>query len=221
LNTAAAGRRERKVGQRVLTENAKIVTVKLSDIAFDKATQMRASINRNAVLDYAELEKAGSEMPPVILFHRFGQKKHHVGDGWHRILARRKNGHATVRAEVRDGSRRDAILFAASANLKHGVRPTLDDRRKACIVLLKDPEWRKWTDTTIAKQCGLNAQTVAKYREWMKPDKPATKEEVRSYVDREGRERTRTVSKPLEDPDLGAKLRHEKCPYCGRPMSQG
>lgn len=198
-----------------------VKTVKLDDIALDKATQMRASINRNAILDYAELEAEGSEPPPIILFYRVGQKKYHVGDGWHRIFAKRKLGKKTIQAEVRDGSRRDAILFAASANLKHGVRPTLDDRRKACITLLKDPEWYKWTDTTIAKQCGLNAKTVAKYRDWMEPNEPATKEEVRSYVDRKGQERSRVVAKPLEDPDLGSKLRHEKCPYCGQTLRRG
>lgn len=205
----------------MLAQRPKVVLVELADIALDKATQMRANINRNAVLDYAEMEEQGSEPPPVVLFGRFGSPKYHVGDGWHRILAKRKLGKKAIQAEVRDGSRRDAVLYAVGANLKHGVRPTLDDRRKACITLLKDSEWKKWTDTTIARHCGLNSQTVAKYREWLKPDKPATKEEVRTYVDREGRERTRTVPKPMEDPNLGPKLRHEKCPYCGQTMKRG
>ena len=32
------------------------------------------------------------------------------------------------------------------------------------IVLLKDPEWREWNDTEIARQCGLSDKTVAKLR---------------------------------------------------------
>lgn len=205
----------------MITQKSKTVTVNLSDISTDKVTQMRANINRNAVLDYAELEEQGSEPPPIVLFGRFGVPKYHVGDGWHRILAKRKLGKTAIQAEVRDGSRRDAILYAAQANLRHGVRPTLDDRRKAVITLLKDAEWRKWTDTTIAKQCGVSDRTVAKYREWLAPNRPSTKEEVRTYVDREGRERTRTVPKYSEDPDLGPVLRQERCPYCKQLMKRG
>jgi uncharacterized ParB-like nuclease family protein len=205
----------------MLVQKPKVMSVKLSEIAMDKATQMRASINRNAILDYAEMEQQGSEPPPIVLFGRFGRPKYHVGDGWHRIFVKRRLGKKTILAEVRNGGRREAVLYAASANLKHGVRPSLDDRRKACITLLKDAEWRKWTDTTIARQCGLNQQTVAKYREWMKPEKEVTKEQVRTYVDREGRERTRTVPKSVEDPELGAMLRGEKCPYCGAAMKRG
>lgn len=195
--------------------------VKIADLAMDKSTQMRASLNRTAIIDYAEAEANGAEFPPIVVFRRAGNKKVYVGDGWHRVLARRRNGHKTIRAEVRDGSRRDAMLFAAGANRTHGVRRTNEDKRKAVIVLLKDAEWRKWADTEIAKACGVSAAMVGKYREWLTPEKASTKEEVRTYIDRRGEERTRTVPRPLEDPDLGPKLRHERCPYCGQLMQRG
>ncbi len=204
----------------MLATKPRIESVKLADISMDKHTQMRAGLNRNAILDYAEAEKDGAKMPPIVVFRRVGIKGVWVGDGWHRILARKRNGGKTIEAEIRDGSRRDAMLYAAGANREHGVRRTNEDKRKAVIVLLKDSEWKKWADTEIGKACGVSASMVAKYRDWLRPEKSATDEEVRSYIDRRGETRTRTVPRPMEDPDLGAKLRHEKCPYCGQIMNR-
>lgn len=196
-----------------------IETIKLAGLTLDKTIQMRASLNRTAILDYAEAMEAGVEFPPIIVYYRRGgPNKHYVADGFHRVLAAKKLDRKTILAEVRDGTKRDAILYAARANMQHGVRRTNEDKRKAVITLLKDGEWKKWTDTEIARACGVSANMVAKYREWLRPEKASTEEEVRSYIDRRGRERTMTVARPLEDPDLGAKVRLEKCPFCGALM---
>lgn len=205
----------------MLATKLKTETIRLADLAMDKSTQMRASLNRTAIIDYAEAEADGVTLPPIVVFRRAGVKKIWVGDGWHRILARKRNGHKTILAEVRDGTRRDAMLYAAGANREHGVRRTNEDKRKAVIVLLKDSEWRKWADTEIGRACGVSPGMVAKYRDWLRPGRPSTDEEVRTYIDRRGETRTRTVPRPMEDPDLGSKIRHEKCPYCGQLMSRG
>lgn len=199
----------------MLTTKPKIEDVALKDLVLDTNIQMRASLNRSAICDYAEAMEAGVEFPPIVIFYRFGGKRY-VGDGNHRVLAMRKLGRKTIRAEVRDGTRRGAILYAAGANRAHGVRRTNEDKRKAVITLLKDSEWRKWADTTIAKAYGVSDKMVAVYRDWLRPEKASSAEEVRSYIDRAGRERTVTVSR--EDHGMGEKLSGKKCPYCGRAM---
>lgn len=190
----------------------------IAQLVLDGTVQLRANLNRNAILDYAEAMQRGDEFPPIVVFHRAGGPAY-VGDGFHRVLAAKHLKRKTILAEVRDGTKRDAILFSARANTKHGVRRTNEDKRKAVITLLKDKEWTKWANTEIARACAVDATTVAKYRDWLRPEKAASHEEVRSYIDRAGRERTRVV--PLPPDDVGDKVRLRKCPYCGQAMSGG
>lgn len=69
-----------------------------------------------------------------------------------------------VLAEVRTGSRRDAVLYPVGANAAHGLRRINADKRRAVMTLLNDPEWATWSDGEIAKQCGVNQTTVSGYR---------------------------------------------------------
>ena len=55
-------------------------------------------------------------------------------------------GLAKISADVREGSRRDAILYAVGANASHGLKRTNRDKRNAVMVLLKDPEWSDRAD---------------------------------------------------------------------------
>jgi hypothetical protein len=52
-------------------------------------------------------------------------------------------GLAKISADVREGSRRDAILYAVGANASHGLKRTNRDKRNAVRVLLKDPGGRR------------------------------------------------------------------------------
>ncbi len=197
----------------MLCEQIKVEDYRLDKLTLDKTVQLRASLNHIAVADYAEAMEAGDEFPPIVVYFRFGGPAY-VADGFHRVAAAQKIGLKKIKAEVRDGSRRDAILYAARANAHHGVRRTADDKRKAVLTLLQDAEWKKWTDTTLAKACGVTPYLIKKYRDWLRPAKQATKEEVRSFVDSAGLERTRTVH-PQEEVRPQA---NGKCPYCGQPM---
>ncbi len=192
----------------------KIEQVPISKLILDETVQLRANLNRAAILDYAESMKNGETFPPIVVFCSDG--KWWVGDGFHRVLAAKHNKSKTISAECRPGTRRDAILWSARANVKHGIRRTNEDKRKAVITFLKDKEWVTWTDSAIAGACGVSSDTVAKYRDWLRPEKVSNHEEVRTYIDRQGRERTRTV--PLPKSDMGAKVRLRKCPYCGQDM---
>jgi hypothetical protein len=61
-------------------------------------------------------------------------------------------GLAKISADVREGSRRDAILYAVGANASHGLKRTNRDKRNAVMVLLKDPEWGRRQDVRTADQ---------------------------------------------------------------------
>ena len=202
----------------MLKQKEQIESVKIADLVLDKHIQMRASLNRSAICDYADAMEAGAVFPPIVVFYRFASKRY-VADGYHRVLAAKKLGRKTITAEVRDGSRRDAMLYAAGANMDHGVRRTNEDKRKAVITLLKDQEWKKWADSEIARACGVTNSMVGKYREWMRPGKDSGDYDVRTYIDRKGRERTITVSR--DDREIDQKLSGRKCPYCGGLMNQG
>mgnify|MGYP000939282244 FL=1 len=143
--------------------------IPLNKIRSDGGTQMRAALNEDTVKEYEEkfnTSHAWGDFPLVVLF--YDGTDYWVGDGFHRIEAyRRACGHPPtipVHAEVRAGSRRDAILFAAGANANHGLRRTNADKRRAVETLLRDEEWAAWSDSEIARRCAVDHKTVGNIR---------------------------------------------------------
>jgi hypothetical protein len=59
---------------------------------------------------------------------------------------------------------REAILFSVGANATHGIRRTNADKRNAVLKLLGDPEWGQWSDSQIAKICGVSHAFVGEMR---------------------------------------------------------
>lgn len=134
--------------------------VQISDIRIDGGTQSRASINPQIVSDYAEAIKAGDVFPPVVVF--FDGADYWLADGFHRYEAHASAGSDALRVDLRQGTRRDAVLFSVGANALHGLRRTNDDKRRAVLTLLNDAEWQKWPQTKIAHACGVSQQFVSK-----------------------------------------------------------
>jgi hypothetical protein len=60
---------------------------------------------------------------------------------------------------------RDAILFSVSANAQHGQRRTNEDKRRAVMRLLEDPEWCKWSNYKIAARCGVSEFLVRRIKD--------------------------------------------------------
>jgi len=87
-----------------------------------------------------------------------------LGDGYHRVLAARKAGLTEFRAEIHQGTQRDAILYGISANSAHGLRRTNADKRKAVGLLLADKEWSQWSDREIGNRCGVSNRFVGRMR---------------------------------------------------------
>lgn len=134
----------------------------LNAIRIDGGTQARVEINMDAVGDYAEALKVGIELPPVVVFHDGAD--HWLADGFHRYHAHKQADKASIAADVRNGTVRDAVLFSLGANWTHGLRRTNADKRKAVETMLADAEWVKWSDNKIAQACGVSDKTVAVHR---------------------------------------------------------
>jgi len=144
------------------TPKAAIVEVSLEAFALGDETQARARLDPAVIEEYAEAMTEGAHFPPVVLFCE--GELYWIGDGYHRIAAARRVGFTTIQAEVREGAKREALLYACSANTSHGLRRTNADKRKAVETLLTDEEWGQWSDHHIARHCGVSPTTVGTLR---------------------------------------------------------
>ncbi len=137
-------------------------SVNIKDIAIDGGTQQREKINEEIVAEYAEAMRCGAKFPAVTLF--FDGVRYWLADGFHRFHASRAAELLDILADVREGTKRDAVLFSAGANGTHGMRLTNADKRKSVLVLLLDKEWTQWSNRQIAKHCHVTPQFVDKLR---------------------------------------------------------
>jgi len=136
--------------------------IKLSSIRLDGGTQPRAELREEVIAEYAEDMRDGAVFPPVVLF--FDGATYWLADGFHRVKAAFRAGRDTIRAEVRQGTRRDAVLYSVGVNADHGVRRTNADKRRAAMTLLNDEEWTKWSDREIARRARVHHQMVSRLR---------------------------------------------------------
>lgn len=155
--------------------------LKLSKINIDGGTQPREDINEEVVSEYATAMIDGDLFPPVIVFN--DGAKYWLADGFHRYHASKKTGYLEIEAEVKQGTKRDAVLYSVSANSKHGLRRTNEDKRKAVVTLLNDEEWGGWSDREIARKCAVSTPTVSKYRKELEPTVKSLQSKERKGAD--------------------------------------
>ncbi|RSC31228.1 hypothetical protein EGT36_21380 [Agrobacterium sp. FDAARGOS_525] len=136
--------------------------LKLSQIRTDGGTQSRATLNDHVADEYAELMRAGTVFPPLVVF--YDGSDYWLADGFHRYEALHLAELNEVDVDVRQGARRDAILYSVGANASHGLRRTNEDKRRAVSTLLQDAEWSKWSDREIARRAGVHHEMVGKLR---------------------------------------------------------
>jgi hypothetical protein len=78
------------------------------------------------------------------------------------------DGFLDLAADVRQGTRRDAILYSVSANAVHGKRRTNADKRRAVTTLLNDEEWSQWKQVDIARKCSVSREYVSRLQSQLK-----------------------------------------------------
>ncbi len=163
---------------------ARIEEVPLEAIDLTAETQARERLVWSTVEEYAERRRAGDDFPPVTLF--YDGRRYYIGDGHHRVAAARQVDATTITAEVKPGDERAARLYAAGANLRHGLKRSNADKRKAVMILLADPLWRRRADSSIARYAGVDPKSVKTWR-------AEVTQEIRSertYINKYGQEAT-------------------------------
>jgi hypothetical protein len=163
--------------------------VKISDLVAEGTTQAR-HYDEELVERYAEAMKDGAVFPPLVAF-KDGNVLY-LADGFHRRGAALKVGKKSIDVDVRkpldgESGQRSAILFAVGANDDHGHNRTQTDKRHAVEMLLRDPEWSKWTDREIARQCRVSHPFVATQRTKLINSGVLTQEDKRT-AKRDGKE---------------------------------
>lgn len=134
----------------------------IKDIVIDPTIQSRVELNNDVVLDYADSINEGVEFPAVTVFET--PEGYLLADGFHRIAAHKLAAKRKIYADIKEGDRRDAILYSIGANVRHGARLTNADKRKAVTMLLLDAEWRLWSDNEIARVIGFTQPFISKIR---------------------------------------------------------
>lgn len=135
----------------------------LSLIIADEQFQPRAILSQETINDYAQHMMAGVQFPPVIVF--LDGTAYWLADGFHRVEAAKKAGQSTILAEVHQGDRHLAVLYAVRANCEHGLPRTNEDKRKAVEILLLDPQWGAWSNNEIARRCAVSPMTVKRVKD--------------------------------------------------------
>ena len=137
----------------------------------DGGTQSRVAISDEVVTDYLNVLNQKIDLPPVVVFH--DGENHWLADGFHRLAAYEADARASIPADVRKGTQRDAVAYSLSANASHGLRRSNEDKKNSVMRALADPEWGKLGDREIAKLCAVSHTTVANYRKPPPPPAPA------------------------------------------------
>jgi len=144
-------------------------SVPIDQLLRDIDIQPRTMLNFGVVEEYANDMDRGDTLPPVVVYRDDEADGFWLADGWHRVLAAERLDWSEIPAEIRVGTKRDAILFSCGANGGHGVRRTNDDKRRAVKALLKDEEWKQNSDAWIAEQCRVHQTTVSRIRAELEP----------------------------------------------------
>jgi hypothetical protein len=143
-------------------ERQSVQLMSLDAITVDRSLQSRVATSIEYQREFSEAMLRGDEFPPVVVF--FDGKKNWLADGFTRHGAAKKAGKRAIRAEVRAGTKRDALIYSAGANQKFSIPRTPEDIRKAVEMILSDAEGFRWGLDRIAKHVGISPATVRRHR---------------------------------------------------------
>lgn len=112
--------------------------IKLSQIDPKCGTQLRATIDDEAVMAYAEV---GDQLPCIDVFAVLDGDYYAIVDGFHRFFAHEQRFNGADKSicvnVVGEGTLEQAIILAAAANETNGLRRTNNDKRTAVRRLIE------------------------------------------------------------------------------------
>jgi len=136
-------------------------TIKLDQIIVDSALQPREHMSTDWVSRLAEhLEEGGKFRDAIVVFA--DGDRYYLADGFHRVAAYRQVGFVEVEAEIRQGTKRDALWSSFAANRDQLDLPRAPgDAKRVIEAILRDPEWSKTPQTKIAEHVGVTQGYVS------------------------------------------------------------
>lgn len=158
-----------------------IQDIPLEQVNLFGGTQTRLKTNDDAVESYADEMMRGTVFPPISVY--FDGTTYWLADGFHRFLATKRNGTATISAEVQPGGRTEALRHALGANATNGVYRTNGDKRNAVEIALE--EWPEQANPVLAELCRVSVELVRNCRQQMQ--KAGRIPEVITVTGRDGR----------------------------------
>jgi len=163
----------------------KVKEISLSRIVARQQVQARVAMSEETIEEYAEAMRNGDRFPPVIVFSDDDGGSYWLADGFHRYHAAKQIANKwALPAEIREGGKREAILFAVGANASHGLRRSREDKRNSVLKLLNDRKWSQWSDREIARRCQVSPDTVNRIRRSL--SESDSENETRSYRTKHG-----------------------------------
>ena len=215
--TESHGTRQRGHDEPVARGTHEVLAIK--EIVTDAGTQVRAEINETTVEEYAEHLATGGTFPPITAFR--DEDSTYLADGFHRLRAHERAGHTEIDAEVRPGTREDALWYALGANGGHGLRLSGPDKKHAIELALD--AWPDRSQTRIAKQIGCSQRYVGTIRAQVRtssnlPERTVGKDGSRTQRRERRRKRSRgnTRMKPKTTRRNPRQRRRQEAPKPGR-----
>jgi hypothetical protein len=186
----------------------------LTEITADPDVQGRVELDEEVVADYSRVmleqvdTEEGVQFPPAVVFDDGTTKW--LSDGFHRYTAAQQTGGKVDRldCEIRQGTKRDAMLFALGSNTDHGLRPSAADKRKAVSRMLQDEEWGQWADRErsvedAASPIPTSAKSALSFRRRRPVPPPRTRSSAAPTS-------TSTARRPPCAPEGGARARRKR-----------
>lgn len=127
--------------------------------------QSRVETDPEHIRMLAEVLERVEDLNPVVVFRDPETGKYMLADGFHRHGAYKKHRRDCIPAYVVRGTIDDAIQYSASANLEFSKPPSIEDKKKACRMLLATPDGFYWSTGLLARNCGLSRSTVTAVRQ--------------------------------------------------------
>jgi ParB-like chromosome segregation protein Spo0J len=116
-----------------------ITRLPLDAITVDDELQPRAKMDKPTWQEYGEALTAGATLPPVLVIAEPGSpSKLWLADGYHRLFAHQAVGAVEIDAEVRRGTREDALRLSLAANATHGKKRTLGDFKRGYAIAVRN-----------------------------------------------------------------------------------
>lgn len=174
--------------------------IKIADL--DLSLQTRAGTDAETINNYAEAMADGAHFPDVTVFT--DGERYWLADGFHRVMAAKQNGKATIPADVRKGTADDAVVFGGTANNKQGKRPTRADVQHFMQMVWERREaifGGTPTGGNMAEKCGVSRETGRKFVEEKLAEMPKAPSRPVAQVGQ-----PTTPSRPVREGDSVAKV---------------